>query len=75
MQVKLAAATPGVTAASIGVFAGIVGYMAFHALSYGPCAARRRARARATTSPRLPAPTPPPGLPRSAELAGLRHNA
>lgn len=36
MQIKIAAATPGVTAASIGVFAGIVGYMAFHALSYGP---------------------------------------
>jgi len=36
MQIKLAAGTPGVTAASIGVFAGIVGYMAFHALSYGP---------------------------------------
>ena len=36
MQLKLAAATPGVTAASIGVFVGIVGYMAFHALSYGP---------------------------------------
>ena len=36
MQLKLASATPGVTAASIGVFVGIVGYMAFHALSYGP---------------------------------------
>ena len=36
MQLKLASATAGVTAASIGVFVGIVGYMAFHALSYGP---------------------------------------
>ena len=36
MQLKLAAGTAGVTAASLGVFGGIVAYMAFHALSYGP---------------------------------------
>ena len=63
MQIKIAAGTPGVTAASIGVFAGIVGYMAFHALSYGPCAARRRApTARATATP-----SPPPGLARAEQ--------
>ena len=68
MQIKIAAATPGVTAASIGVFAGIVGYMAFHALSYGPCAARRRARPRATATP-LP---PPPGLARDESCRARR---
>ena len=57
MQIKIAAGTPGVTAASIGVFAGIVGYMAFHALSYGPCAARRRAPTARHGHP-LPAPRP-----------------
>ena len=71
MQIKIAAGTPGVTAASIGVFAGIVGYMAFHALSYGPCAARRRARPRATATP-LPRPQAW-RVPSSAELAGSRH--
>ena len=68
MQIKIAAGTTGVTAASIGVFAGIVGYMAFHALSYGPCAARRRARPRATAIP-LP---PPPGLARDESCRARR---
>ena len=37
LSVKLASGTPGITAASIAVVLGISAYMAFHALSYGPC--------------------------------------
>jgi predicted MFS family arabinose efflux permease len=36
MQLKLGSGVPGVTPATVGIFACLAAYMAFHAISYGP---------------------------------------